>query len=465
MGGVKRFGYTRQTRHPPDGAPPSPGLPTPAGHGNPLERRTLRAVVTRTSVIIGAQWGDEGKGKITDVLAEEADVVARFQGGNNAGHTVVVGDTKHALHLLPSGVLRTGVTAVLGNGVVVDPEALVEEIETLEAADAMRGDLVVSANAHVVFPHHRRLDAASEEGEQAIGTTKRGIGPTYASKMARFNARIGDLVDPDTYDETLQRALDGLEQWCQAAGVEAPSRKETEAWVEGWRDTVSPYVGNATQRLLRAVEGDEEVLLEGAQGTLLDIDHGTYPFVTSSSPSTGGAATGTGLPPTAIDRVWGITKAYTTRVGAGPFPTELDGEAADHLAEKGQEFGTTTGRRRRVGWLDLVALRWAARINGFTDLALVKVDVLEGLDEVKVCTSYEHDGEVLRTPPVSAHQLDEVTPRYETVQGSFEGAAEARRFSELPEGAVNLVEGVEDTTGAHVSIVSVGPERSATIRR
>jgi adenylosuccinate synthase len=421
--------------------------------------------VARTTAIVGAQWGDEGKGKITDVLAGDADVVARFQGGNNAGHTVVVGDTEHALHLVPSGVLRPGVTGVLGNGTVVDPEALADEVDRLADAGALRGELLVGRNAHVVFPHQRELDAASEEGDDAIGTTKRGIGPTYASKASRFGARLGTLVDPDTRADALDRALAGLERWCRAHEVDAPDRKQVEAWVEGWRDRVAPHVGNATQRLLDAVDEGQRVLLEGAQGTLLDLDHGNYPYVTSSNPTSGGAAVGTGLPPTAIDEVLGIAKAYTTRVGKGPFPTELEGPAGDHLAEKGDEFGTTTGRRRRVGWLDLVALRWAARINGFTQLALIKLDVLEGLEEVKVCTAYELDGELERTMPRSTHDLARATPRYETVQGSFEGAEAARELDELPAGARALVEGVEDATGCPVRYVSNGPERSALMTR
>ncbi len=421
--------------------------------------------MTRTTVIIGAQWGDEGKGKITDILSEDADVVARFQGGNNAGHTVVIGDDKHALHLLPSGVLRAGVTAVLGNGVVVDPDALVDELDRLAEKDALKGNVVISENAHVVFDHQRLLDAANEEGDEGIGTTKRGIGPTYASKASRFSARIGDLLHPETRQATLERALTGLETWCQAADVEPPSRKDLEARVEAWGQRLRPYVANATRHLMDALDDDQRVLLEGAQGTLLDIDHGTYPFVTSSNTTAGGAATGTGLPPTEIDDVWGIAKAYVTRVGDGPFPTEIDGDAADHLVEVGDEYGTTTGRRRRVGWLDLVALRWASRVNGFTDLALIKLDVLEGLDEVQVCTSYERDGQVLRSFPTSAHALEEVQPRYETVPGSFEGASQARAFPDLPEGVHHLVEGVEDEVGCPVSIVSVGPEREATIER
>ncbi len=421
--------------------------------------------MSRTTVIIGAQWGDEGKGKITDLLAEDADVVARFQGGNNAGHTVVIGEDKHALHLLPSGVLRSGVTAVLGNGVVIDPDALIEEITTLREKDALRGEVLISPNAHVVLEHHRLLDAAKEETGAGIGTTKRGIGPTYASKASRFNARIGDLLDEASREATLNRALEGLKAWCKAAGVKVPDAKGVKARVGEWADTLGPYVGNATERLLDAVDEGENVILEGAQGTLLDIDHGTYPFVTSSNTTAGGASTGTGLPPASIDRVWGIAKAYVTRVGDGPFPTEIEGEAADHLVEVGNEYGTTTGRRRRVGWLDLVGLRWAARVNGFTDLALIKGDVLEGLEEVKVCTAYEVDGEIKRVPPVSAYALERVEPRFETVAGSFEGASQATSFEELPSGVHQLVEGIEDEAKCPVSIVSMGPERSATILR
>jgi len=421
--------------------------------------------VTGTSVIIGAQYGDEGKGKITDVLAADADVVARFQGGNNAGHTVVVGNTEHSLHLVPSGILREDVTAVLGNGTVIDPVALVEEIEGLQADDALNGELVVADNAHVVFPHHRELDAAHEEGEDAIGTTKRGIGPTYASKMSRFNARIGDLVRSGPDGGTMERALRGLERRCKAEGVEAPSRDEIREWFDRWRDTLAPHIDNASARLLDAAEGDQTLVLEGAQGSLLDIDHGTYPFVTSSSTTAGGAATGTGLPPTAIDEVVGIAKAYVSRVGDGPFPTELDDEVADHLVEVGDEYGTTTGRRRRVGWLDLVSLRWTARVNGFTSLALTNVDVLEGLDEVKVCTAYELDGERRTRPPPSASPLAEAQPVLEAIEGTFADAGEADAFRQLPPGAQNLVERVEEAIDVPVDIVSNGPHRRDTIDR
>lgn len=431
----------------------------PLGHGPP------GGPVSATRVIIGAQYGDEGKGKITDVLAAEADIVARFQGGNNAGHTVVVENSEHALHLVPSGILRDDVTAVLGNGTVIDPTALVEELDRLAEADALNGDLVVADNAHVVFPHHQRLDAAHEEGEDAIGTTQRGIGPTYASKMSRVNARLGDLVRDGPEGESGERALRGLERRCKAEGVEAPSREEVREWFEGWRDRLAPHVGDATGRMLEAVDGDEDVVLEGAQGTLLDIDHGSYPFVTSSSTTAGGASTGTGVPPTAIDEVVGIAKAYVSRVGDGPFPSELDDEVADHLVEVGNEYGTTTGRRRRVGWLDLVALRRAARVNGFTSIALTNVDVLEGLGEVEVCTAYELDGERRTTPPVSAARLARAEPVLETVEGTFEAAGDADTFGELPEGAVNLVERVEQATGVPVDIVSNGPDRRDTIDR
>jgi adenylosuccinate synthase len=366
---------------------------------------------------------------------------------------------------VPSGILREDVTAVLGNGTVIDPAALVDELDRLEEANALNGELVVADNAHVVFPHHQRLDAAHEEGEDAIGTTKRGIGPTYASKMSRFNARLGDLVRSGPDGEVIERALRGLERRCKAEGVEAPSREEVREWYEGWRDRLAPHVGDASGRLLDAIEGDEEVVLEGAQGTLLDVDHGTYPFVTSSNPTSGGACVGTGVPPTAVDEVVGIAKAYVSRVGEGPFPSELDGEAADHLVEVGNEYGTTTGRRRRVGWLDLVALRRAARINGFTAIALTNVDVLEGLDQVEVCTAYRLDGEKRTRAPASAYRLGDAEPVTEPVEGSFEGAGEADTYRQLPEGARNLVERVEGATGVDVTIVSNGPDRRDTIDR
>ncbi len=421
--------------------------------------------MSQATVIVGAQWGDEGKGKITDMLAGEAEVVARYQGGNNAGHTVVIGDDTFALHLLPSGILRDGVTAVLGNGVVLDPVALLEEIDQLETADAMAGDLLVSHQAHVVLPHQQALDAAREKGQGGIGTTKKGIGPTYASKASRFSARIGDLVDPDRAQATLERALDGLEPWCEAAGIEAPDRKEAEAWLASFQDRLAPYVGDAAAFLADAVADDRTVILEGAQGALLDIDHGTYPFVTSSSTCAGGACTGTGLPPSAIGEVWGVCKAYTTRVGAGPFPTEVEGPAGDHLTEKGNEFGTTTGRRRRVGWLDLPALRYSARINGFTGLALTKIDVLEGLDEIMVCTAYEIDGETYEVPPSDLGGMAEATPVLEPVEGSFDGCEAARSEDELPDGALALIHLAEEAAGCPVRVVSVGPEREAAIRR
>jgi len=421
--------------------------------------------VTETSVIVGAQWGDEGKGKITDVLAENVDVVARFQGGNNAGHTVVLGDTEHALHLLPSGVLREDVTAVLGNGMVVDPNGLVEELDGLEAADALRGELVVSENAHVVFPTHKELDAAHEDGDDAIGTTKQGIGPAYSSKASRFGARLGELVDESSRSDVLDRVHEVLAERCEAAGIDQPDRKQLEAWVTDWVDRVEPHVADATRVLHDAVDDGRALLLEGAQGTLLDLDHGNYPYVTSSNPTAGAASTGTGLPPTAIDSVIGVAKAYTTRVGSGPVPTELHDEIADHLADKGDEYGTTTGRRRRVGWLDLPALAFADRINGFTHLALTKVDVLEGLDEVKVCTAYEVDGERTGRMPRSTPRLARAEPIYETIDGTFEGAEAADTHDELPAGAVELVDRVEDALGTPVALVSNGPERDAVIDR
>jgi adenylosuccinate synthase len=420
------------------------------------------------TAVVGSQWGDEGKGKVTDVLTRSADVVARFQGGNNAGHTVVVGGDEHKFHLLPSGVVRPGVVNVIGNGAVVNPEVLLEELEELREA-GVDPDLRVSDRAHVILPYHQVLDGAEEDArEDEIGTTGRGIGPTYADKMARVGVRMGDLLDEDALRDRLADALPEKRTRLEALGRDPDL--DLDDLVARFREhgkRLAARVEDTTRLLNDAVDGGDSVLLEGAQGTFLDIDHGSYPYVTSSNTTAGGAATGTGLPPHALDHVLGVVKAYTTRVGGGPLPTELDpGEdPGKHLVEVGDEFGTTTGRRRRVGWLDLPALRRAARINGFSSVAVTKVDVLEGLDPVRVCTAYEVDGETLEELPSQTDDLARAEPVYEDLDGFDETLVEEAPSSrdDLTEGALTVVEMVEEAAGCPASMVSYGPGREEAV--
>ncbi len=425
-------------------------------------------------VIVGAQWGDEGKGKVTDLLAEQAQVVVRYQGGNNAGHTVVVSQHTLKLHLIPSGIHRPGVLCVIGNGLVVDPRALVAEMDELEANGLDTSGLRISANAHLVMPYHLMLDGIEEErrGGKSLGTTRRGIGPTYTDKAARYGLRVQDLLDMAVFEEKLGRVLEQKNTLLTAVYGQEPL--EIEPILEEYgacAERLRPHIVDASLLVHEALTQGQNVLFEGAQGTLLDIDHGTYPFVTSSSPVAGGACTGVGIGPRQIDGVIGVTKAYTTRVGAGPFPTELSDDVGDHLLEVGHEYGTTTGRPRRCGWFDGVILRYAARVNGLTSLALTKLDVLTGLPRLKICVSYElvlsevegYDGQVLKEFPYQGTVLARCQPMYEEMDGWTEEISEARTYDELPPQARAYVARLEELAGVPVDIISVGPEREQTI--
>jgi adenylosuccinate synthase len=421
--------------------------------------------------IIGAQWGDEGKGKATDVLGSRVDYVVKFNGGNNAGHTVVVGDQKYALHLLPSGILTPGCTPVIGNGVVVDLAVLFEEIDGLEERGVDTSLLKVSASAHVIASYNRTLDKVTERflGSRRLGTTGRGIGPTYADKMNRIGIRIQDLFD----EKILQAKVEGVlelkgQLLTKIYNRRAPSVEEIVDELASYADRLGPYVVDSGLLLNQALDRDETVLLEAGQATLLDVDHGTYPFVTSSSATAGGACTGSGIPPTRLDRVIGIVKAYTTRVGEGPFPTELDDLPSnpglgEHLRKVGQEYGTTTGRPRRCGWYDTVIARYAARVNGVTDFVLTKLDVLTGLESVPVCVAYDVDGVRHDEMPVNQSDFHHAVPVYEELPGWWEDVSEARTLADLPANARAYVARVEELSGARISAIGVGPDRAATI--
>lgn len=422
-------------------------------------------------VIVGAQWGDEGKGKATDHLGSRVDYVVKFNGGNNAGHTVVIGDQKFALHLLPSGILTPGCTPVIGNGVVVDIDVLFEEIDGLEARGVDTSALKVSANAHVIADYNRTLDKVTERflGSRRIGTTGRGIGPTYADKMNRIGIRVQDLFDEKILTAKVEGALELKSQLLtKVYNRRSPSVEQTVEELRGHAERLAPYVCDTTLLLGQALDRDEVVLLEAGQATLLDVDHGTYPFVTSSSATAGGACTGSGIPPTRIDQVIAIVKAYTTRVGEGPFPTELDGDPAGHgefLRNQGFEFGTTTGRPRRCGWYDAVIARYAARINGVTDFVLTKLDVLTGLEQVPVCVAYDVDGVRHEEMPVNQTDFHHAVPVYEYLPGWAEDISHCRTFEELPKAAQDYVEYVEARSGARISVVGVGPEREQAVVR
>ncbi|GAA4670818.1 adenylosuccinate synthase [Nocardioides nanhaiensis] len=418
--------------------------------------------------IIGAQWGDEGKGKATDLLGHRVDYVVKFNGGNNAGHTVVVGDQKYALHLLPSGILTPGCTPVIGNGVVVDVDVLFEEIDGLEARGVDTSKLRVSASAHVIADYNRSLDKVTERflGKRRIGTTGRGIGPTYADKMNRIGIRIQDLFDEKILTAKVEGALELKNQLlAKVYNRRAVTVEEAVESLLVHADRLAPMVCDTGLLLNQALDRDETVLLEAGQATLLDVDHGTYPFVTSSSATAGGACTGSGIPPMRLDQVIGIVKAYTTRVGEGPFPTELFDEHGEHLRSVGAEFGTTTGRPRRCGWYDAVIARYAARVNGVTDFVLTKLDVLTGLEQVPVCVAYEVDGVRHDEMPVNQTDFHHAVPVYENLPGWTEDISGARSFDDLPPAAQAYVEAVEEMSGARISAVGVGPDRAATVVR
>jgi len=419
-------------------------------------------------VLVGAQWGDEGKGKATDLLGEVVDYVVRYQGGNNAGHTVVVptGES-YALHLVPSGVLTPGCTPVIGNGVVVDPGVLLAEMDGLAARGVDLSRLLVSADAHLIMPHHRTLDKVTERylGKARIGTTGRGIGPAYGDKVARAGIRVQDLLDPGILRQKLESALREKNQVLSKVYNRRPL--EAEAVAEEYAvyaDRLRPHIADTGLVLNRALAEGRTVLLEGSQGTMLDVDHGSYPFVTSSSPTAGGACAGSGIGPTQITRVIGILKAYTTRVGSGPFPTELHDEMGERLRSVGGEFGVTTGRARRTGWYDAVVARYAARVNGVTDFFLTKLDVLSGVERIPVCTGYRVDGVVHEEMPMTQTEFHHAEPVYTELEGWSEDLTACTSFDDLPRAAQEYVRALEEMSGARISAVGVGPGREQTLQ-
>jgi adenylosuccinate synthase len=417
-------------------------------------------------VLIGAQWGDEGKGKITDLLSRDYDYVTRFQGGNNAGHTVIVGDRTLKLHLIPSGVMYDNVTPVIGNGCVLDLKVLIDEIDRVESEGISCERLIISSNAHIIMPYHRDLDAASERrlGKNLIGTTKRGIGPAYQDKVSRMGLRMQDLFDRSIFKEKVASALieknDVLEKVYDLPGYTVEQIAEEYL---PYAERLKPYIQDTSPLLNEALDKDQWVLFEGAQGTLLDIDHGTYPFVTSSNPTAGGAAVGAGVGPTRVDRVLGIAKAYITRVGSGPFPTELSCKDGDTFIEVGHEFGTTTGRRRRAGWYDAVITKYAAQVNGLTDLCITKLDVLSAFPTIKICVAYEHLGKTYTSVPGHQSAFHHAKPIYEEMPGWNVDISACRSFDDLPQEAQNYIHRLEELAGVPVTMIAVGPEREQTI--
>src|SRR5437762_9405677 len=417
------------------------------------------------TILVGAQWGDEGKGKIIDVLTEAADVVVRTQGGNNAGHTVFIGKQKYVLHLVPSGILRKHKLCVVGNGVVIDPVSLVAEIDGLRQFGVeCEGNLFISETAHLVFPYHRELDAQREilKGKNKIGTTKRGIGPAYGDKAARAGARMIDLINPPRFEEVLRNKIKENNEILKAFGAKPLSFKKVHAAYRAAGDRLKPFVVNTVVLLHEAVRQQKDLLFEGAQGTFLDIDHGTYPFVTSSNTTAGGACTGSGVPPHRMDRVVGVMKAYTTRVGEGPLPTE-DAVFAERLHEMGREFGATTGRARRCGWFDAVATHYATMINGIDELAITNLDGLYEVNPISICIGYRLNGKRLDVPPCDSAQWNNCEPIYAELRGWNKSTHSARKLSDLPKRARDYLKRISALTGAKLTIVSVGPTRAETI--
>lgn len=419
-------------------------------------------------VLVGAQWGDEGKGKATDLLGSDVDYVVKFNGGNNAGHTIVIDGEKYALHLLPSGILTPTCTPVIGNGVVIDLAVLFEEIDGLEARGVDTSRLLVSANAHIIAPYNRVLDKVTERflGSRKIGTTGRGIGPTYADKMSRTGIRVQDLFDEKILRQKVEAALEFKNQ--VLAKIYNRRAIEVDEVVEellGYAARLRPLVSDTSLVLEQALNAGKTVLMEAGQATLLDVDHGTYPFVTSSNATSGGACTGSGIPPTRVDRVIAILKAYSTRVGEGPFPTELHDDMGEFLRKTGAEYGTTTGRPRRCGWVDTVVGRYATRINGVTDFVVTKLDVLTGLDKVPVCVAYDIEGVRHDEMPVNQTDFHHAVPVYEELDGWWEDISTCRTFEELPENAQRYVLRVEELIGARVSAIGVGPGRDQIVSR
>jgi adenylosuccinate synthase len=418
------------------------------------------------TILVGAQWGDEGKGKIIDFLTDEADIVVRSQGGNNAGHTIVIGGEKYVLHLIPSGILRRSKTCVIGNGVVLDPVSLVGEIDGLLARGVKVGkNLLISDAAHLVLPYHRSLDELREvqKGSKKIGTTKRGIGPAYADKASRTGLRMGDLMRPEVFAAKLTQRIKENNAILKSHGLAPLNGKKILQDYLAAGEKLRPFVTNTVIFLHRALELKQNMLFEGAQGTFLDIDHGTYPFVTSSNTTAGGASTGSGVPPHRIDSVLGVMKAYTTRVGEGPFATEDEG-LSDRLHAMGREYGATTGRARRCGWFDAVSTRYSTMVNGIDKIAITNLDGLDGVETIRICVAYRLDGKVLDFPPTDSDDLARCEPVYIEMPGWLKGTEKARKFSELPPKARTYVKKISELTGAKLSIVSIGPGRAQTIQ-
>jgi len=419
-------------------------------------------------VLIGAQWGDEGKGKITDYLAEKADMVVRYQGGNNAGHTVVINNQIFKLHLIPSGIFYPDKLCIIGNGLVIDPKVLLDELDYLQSKGIFTGNLRISGNAHVIMPYHRMLDALEEEfkGEQKLGTTKRGIGPAYKDKASRSGIRIMDLLDKNEFSRKLAYNLKEKNLiLTKIYGHEELNYSELLQEYLEYAEKIKKYVADTSLIVNQYLEEGKKVLFEGAQGTLLDLDHGTYPYVTSSNPIAGGACVGSGVGPTKINKILGVVKSYTTRVGEGPFPTELTESMGELIRNRGGEFGTTTGRPRRCGWLDTVILKYAVRINGISDIAFTKLDVLTGISPLKICTGYSYRGKMLTEFPMSLSVLAECEAVYEEMPGWQEDLTGITKFEELPTAARNYISRVEELLKVPVSILAVGPERTKTIIR
>jgi adenylosuccinate synthase len=418
------------------------------------------------TVLIGAQWGDEGKGKIIDVLTARVDWVVRYQGGNNAGHTVEIGDAKYVLHLMPSGILHDGKRCVIGNGLVIDPVALVDEVQgVVERGIEPAGRFFISDRAHVVLPYHKLIDEYREKKPATgamIGTTKRGIGPTYGDKAARTGLRMGDLLDPD-FESLLRDRIAANNRILRALEAPEVDADATVQAVTAARDYLRPFIADTIPMLHQALRDGQSILFEGAQGTMLDIDYGTYPFVTSSSATAGGACTGSGVPPHRVDRVLGVVKAYTTRVGEGPFPTELLDATGEELRKAGHEFGATTGRPRRCGWFDAVVARYSAMVNGIDGWAITKLDVLDDFAEIKVCVAYECDGQRMESVPANVRMLERCRPVYETIEGWQCSTREAKSWDDLPPKAQVYLRRLEEITGVKASMLSVGPRRDSTI--
>ena len=416
------------------------------------------------TVVVGAQWGDEGKGKFVDLMSKDMDMVVRYQGGHNAGHTVVVGEDNFALQLIPSGILYSNVVPVIGNGVVVDPRVLIAEMDMLESQGVSCENLKISGNSHLIFPYHQEIDLVTERrlGQNSLGTTKRGIGPAYADKAARVGLRAQDLLDPKIFEEKLEMVLKEknplLAKVYNRLGYEA--KKISEEYLQACGERLRPHICDTVSLIHEALDENKNVLFEGAQATFLDLDHGTYPFVTSSNCTAGGACTGAGVGPRYIDRVIGIAKAYLTRVGSGPFPTELSGQTADYLVDVGREYGTNTKRRRRVGWFDTVMMRQAVRVNSLSDIVITKLDVLDQLDELKVCTTYEVDGKELTSLPYHQSDLHKAKPIYETLPGWKKNIVDVKSKSELPSQTQDYLRFLEEQTGVPISLVGVGPQRA-----